>query len=140
MAKWEFTQRIARARLTTLLIATINDYNQFIFWGGLQKTAYKFNSDSYTDDPIDIIYTWSSWSTSALSEKYKLRVDLETATAHMDGKGDLDFMVANGSERILAGVNFDVGSVNLYPFVYNDPSLVKAADKLGAGVQIFKAF
>ena len=133
-------ERIVRGRLTTLMIAKINDFNQFIFWGALQKTAYKFNTENYNDDPVDIIYTWMSWSTTAFSEQIKFRVDVETATAHMAGKSDIEFKAADGSERILAGLNFDVKDVNLYPYVFNNPALVKAYNQLGAGLQIFKAF
>ena len=81
-----------------------------------------------------------TWTNTALSEKYRPKFELELLQNQMAGKSDLAFASSAGDERVLAGIDTDLLDINFYPYLYHDLSKVKAADQLGAGVQIFKAF
>lgn len=133
-------ERITRFKPSMTYSTKIDDYNSLILFGGFNKTFYKRNTASVDETSRHYLTSWISYTNSALSEKYKLKIDFEGLMRHNAGKDDLNVTASSGEERILAGVNTEIAGTDLFFYAQHDPSLVKAADKVGAGVQIFKVF
>ena len=134
-------RRITRFKPSATFSTKIDDYNRLMVFAGFNKTYYHEASASVEGTSRHYVTSWISYSNSALSEKYQLRIDAETLMRHQGGTQDLNMKASSGEERILAGVSMNIpGGVNLFPYLQHDPSLVKAANMLGGGVQIFKAF
>lgn len=133
-------ERITRFKPSITYTNKINDYNSILLFGGFNKTYYEQNSDSVNETSRHYLTSWISYTNSTLSEAYKLRVDFEGLMRHNAGTNDLNVAASAGEERLLAGINTEIASVDVYGYIQHDPSVVKAADKMGLGVQIFKAF
>ncbi len=133
-------ERIGNVRPGMQFISKIDDYNS-LFWGATLIKAVNTRSV----DPVDetsrhLLTNWIQYTNTYLSEKYQFSVQISTAAGHMPGYGDLALKSLQGSENALVGVAFNVGKVNVYPYVQHDPSEVKSVDRLGGGVQLFTVF
>jgi hypothetical protein len=133
-------KRITRLKPSMTYTKKINDYNNLIVFGGFNKTMYNKSSRSVDATSRHYLTSWFSLTNTNLSEKYKLRIDLEGVMRHQGGTADNNVKASSGEEGVLAGVNFDIAGVDIFTYAKHDPSLVKASNVLGAGVQIFKSF
>ena len=120
--------------------AKIDNYNNLFVMPYLNKSINSQASDSVAEYSRHNISTYISYSNSALSETAKFRSDVELSHSHIAGNADNSLMADAGDERILAGVDFDVKGTSVYPYVSHDPSTVKAANNLGAGIQVDASF
>ncbi|MDP7320041.1 MAG: hypothetical protein QF441_05500 [Bacteriovoracaceae bacterium] len=133
-------QRITRFKPSLSYSKKIDDYNTILLFAGFNKTYYKQSRTSIENNSRHYITSWFSYVNSALSEKYKLRFDAEGVMRHNGGTSDLNIASSSGEERLLAGVNFDIAGLDMFPYIQHDPSIVKATNNLGGGIQVFKAF
>lgn len=133
-------KRITRFKPSMTFSTKIDDRNNLMIFGGFNKTYYHEARGSVESTSRHYVTSWISYTNTSLSEKYKLRLDLEGVMRHQGGTSDLNIASSAGEERIVAGVNFDLAGLDLYPYLSHDPSIVKATNTLGAGVQIFKSF
>lgn len=132
--------KIARLKLYAYMTGKkIDDYNTV-------GAVINYNKDFF-EDPASRSKTktyyltqYFTWTNTALSERFKPKFELELLQVQTAGRSDLDFKSSPGDERVLAGIDTSILTVDVYPYLYHDISRVKAADQLGAGIQLFKAF
>lgn len=111
-------------------VGAIVNYNKDFF----QEPEARSKTSQY------YITQYFTWTNTSLSEAYRPKFEVELIQRQTAGRSDLDFKSSAGEERVLAGIDTDLLDINFYPYLYHDISKVKAADQLGMGVQIFKAF
>jgi hypothetical protein len=133
-------KRITRLKPSMTYSTKIDDYNSLILFGGFIKTMYNESSKSVDSTSRHYLTSWISYTNSSLSEKYKFRIDFEGLMRHQAGTADTNVAASAGEERILTGVNFDIAGIDIFAYAQHDPSIIKAANMLGGGVQIFKSF
>ena len=133
------SDKITRFKPWLELNETIDDLNSLILGAGFNKDYRTKAQDSVDETSRHYITTFISYANSALSEDYKLRLDIEGTLRHIPGGAETDLRATN-EDRVLAGINTEILGMNVYGYAQHDPSRVKAADQLGAGVQLFKAF
>ena len=132
--------KIARLKLYAYMTGKkIDDYNTVGAVLNYNKDFFE-NPASRTETKTYYLTQYFTWTNTALSETYRPKFEVELLQVQTAGRSDLDFKSSPGDERVLAGIDTDLLTVNLYPYLYHDISRVKAADQLGAGVQIFKSF
>jgi hypothetical protein len=133
-------KRITRLKPSMTYSTKIDDFNSLMVFGGFNKTMYNESSKSVDSTSRHYLTSWISYTNSSLSEKYKFRIDLEGVMRHQAGTADTNVAASAGEERIISGVNFDIAGIDIFAYAQHDPSIIKAANMLGAGVQIFKSF
>lgn len=133
-------KRITRLKPSMTYSTKIDNYNSLMVFGGFNKTMYNKSNNSVDSTSRHYVTSWISYTNSFLSEKYKFRVDLEGVMRHQAGTADTNIASSAGEERIVSGVNFDLAGIDIFAYAQHDPSIIKAANMLGAGVQIFKSF
>ena len=118
----------------------IDDLNSIVAAVGFNRDIYQKAPETIAKTSRYYISSWFSYRNTKLSEKYKFRTDIELTTDQTAARSDLNFTAREDGERLLAGVDMDILGVDVYAYTQHDPSRVVAADQLGAGVQLFKAF
>jgi hypothetical protein len=136
----EDSDKLTRVKLYVGTNVKIDDYNNFYFLPYYNKSINTQSAESVGETAKYNISSWSSYTNSSFSEKALLRLDIETSISHMSGYTDNNLKSDKGDERILAGVDFDMAGTSVYPYLQHNTSGVKAADMLGAGVQVSASF
>ncbi len=133
-------RRIIRFRPSIHYIRKIDDLNSVFLYFAYQRTYYHEASAS-TDETVRFNFLpYISYTNTYFSENYALRIDYEAFWNHMPGENDFHFKSIGPDERILIGTSFNIGSVNLYPYLQHFTAVKKALDRTGAGLQVFATF
>ena len=141
MSRYSFDdERITRLKPSITYTTQIDDNNKILLFAGFNKTYYKESAKPIDETSRHYVTSWISYTNSTFSEKYRFRVDIDGLMRHQEGQGDFGLKASSTEERIIAGVNFELAGLDLFPYLQHDPSGLQALNTLGAGVQIFKAF
>lgn len=129
------------ARIKPAISATtkIDDYNTLFTWLGYNRDIYSEAPDAVADTSRFYYTPWIIYTNSYLSEKYQLKLEYSSVVRHISGAADTQIRKSE-TDTLNFGVVTDIYGVEVNPYLQNDVSEVKAANTLGGGVQIFKAF
>lgn len=120
---------------------SFDDVNNLVYGLSFRKGLVKNTAGPHVEYKA---LPYLSFTNKKFSEKYVIRVDYEGYLVHNAGKS-LNNITQHSSataQRFVVGTSIDnvMGITNIYPYISHYPALAKAADQLGAGIQMFQAF
>lgn len=118
----------------------IDDYNTINAVSFFEKAFYEDDPTPGADETRNFrLYQGINWVNTALSEKYRPKVEVEFLPINPENKA-VTHLEWSGSERLLAGIDTEIYDVSVFPYLIHKLNSVKAVDQLGAGMQIYKSF
>lgn len=130
--------RILRLKPNMFIGYKIDDFNSLLVVPGYTRTLYTRGQAPTDETSRYYLSSWVMWTNSYLSEKYKLRADLETKHIHQPGAADTS--IETTSFNIVGGVDININGLSVFPYVVHDTFGTKSLDTLGGGLQFFKVF
>mgnify|MGYP000350852808 CR=1 FL=1 len=138
-ATTEAAELITQVRFTNSKSFEVDSFNNI---SALVQLRRNINKASVTSQSEYSLLPGLTFTNTALSEKYKLRLDWEGYLSQNEGKSLNNITTVNGADRLVAGVDMSgiMGINSIFPYVEHVTSEVKGTEKLGIGAQIYKSF
>ncbi|MBT4790889.1 MAG: hypothetical protein HON90_04910, partial [Halobacteriovoraceae bacterium] len=75
-----------------------------------------------------------------LSENYAFKLVYDGYLEHVPGTADNNIRKDDTTEAIYVGIETEVAGMTLNPYLAHNPSAMRATNKLGGGISLFKSF
>jgi len=132
--------KIIRIRPNASVGYKFDDYNNIEYWTGFYKDIYQQAESSVDETSRHFLLNEITYYNTYLSENYAFKLVYDGYLEHVPGTADNNIRKDDTTEAIYVGIETEVAGMTLNPYLAHNPSAMRATNKLGGGISLFKSF